>query len=1211
MMTRGHWVGATRLLAFGTLLTAALADRAATAGPATYDRDSKSFRLTYTFADLPGAGIGDQVVGAAYKPTPEEEQTVKALTALVSDVLFRATDGRGKVGRLDFVDDIKNADLVISRTGKPASPGWANRGAIDNQPGYVVLYYQSLVPFIKQDVVYTATHELCHYIFNLTDEYRPNLPIGCPVREGAACLMDNYYSSVRGYMGRFCNEAEHVKTRAQPISCQQMVDNFFNARQVSKDAGAVLAVSDPRQGLIETTIGKVKAKNLEAVANKKPLLGGLKAFAKTMLTGLVENFNGGSATKAIFTPDQLVKAVDLIVRAGTFIPAARPERLAEVLFTQIKAEATRIGANVQNEKSESTRASRIKSHLAKFVGEMLKQKVFAPADFPKDQQKEVIDRLARDEARSAQDKALDRFVGIGDVNVRMNREIASNIVDVLDELGAPGIAARRAVLRQFDDELKQFSIPGRTAASFGRRRTRFINPDPLDNSKYGMVLTQGGVFPYVAIRDRGFQEFSRLIDRERIELVEPRFQPENLVVGGLPLDVRIERPFEGAEASVDARVRAQRNISFQALLNDLFDQVQRDRLENVALLVPPGGLPSGVEQSLNVLRGKLPQGADVRLDIVLVGPTSIPTSLRDLSVRSRGSVLTITDLDEVGAIAQRLKNEQTSGSWLIVPQQGTIPQGIAPPSAADLGDQIATAKAIYAGGDTPMEGFADKFKGVRGPLNTAAGDVRKILRENRDGMTQQVRARVDEAVTHLEQMRLLFAKLDGDRAGYEPLIDAARAPVEEKNYPTRNTTYLRDIAAVKVELEATKGLIASAVVLPVSQDQPDQKADEANVAQADAAQALSAKITNSQLPESFGENLVNLDKLVRRHEKVLSAALVATNDNVPIFQRVDRKDLDTHRRQAESGANPKKPSPIDALTDLSPTSQRIRLARFYVEENAVGPDAELELLVGLSRPLPAVNIADGLPVMELYNDAGEPVGAGNLLPDLATTTSTLLVYRVQRPQGLEERGYTPFLRLSEETVNALQENDLNFTFSVGSTRRNLQLLASVVDDMADNTRGTLRTSSREAVVEVHVSAGSAVLGATVKGFCQKIVPGSDPITIESVEFKDEGQVVRAGLDAQAEIRDKAAGDGIYTGKVSLNGVTRASEFRIFIQADTTDGQAHFIALDDPNRGRPAHPNPNARADPAHPDAAAKSQADAEGPVLKFQRATSVHFRVEP
>ena len=143
------------------------------------------------------------------------------------------------------------------------------------------------------------------------------------------------------------------------------------------------------------------------------------------------------------------------------------------------------------------------------------------------------------------------------------------------------------------------------------------------------MLTQGGVVPYVLVRDRGFEDFSRLIDRERIELVQPRFQSDGLP-GGQPLSVRIDRPFEAAQFANLPQIRQERNTSFQALLRDLYDQIERDRLENLVVLVPPGGLPPGLEQSLTVFKAKLAKGVDVRLDIAIVGSESIPTTLRDL-----------------------------------------------------------------------------------------------------------------------------------------------------------------------------------------------------------------------------------------------------------------------------------------------------------------------------------------------------------------------------------------------------------------------------------------------------------------------------------------------------------------------------------------------------------------------------------------------------
>ncbi len=1253
-----------KLLAIAAWPVGGLFSAPAHAGPATYDKDSKSFHLTYTFANLAGAGIGDQVVGAAYKPAPDEEALVKSLAGLVSDVLFKATEGRAKIGQLDYVDDIKNADIVVSKTGTPASGGWANRGAIDHRPGYLVLYYQTLLPCIKQDVVYTGAHEFCHYAFNLVDEYTPNASSPCPNRSGPGCLMDNYYSSVRGYMGRFCNDSEHTSSADQPQSCQSIVNKFFTDRGVQPDPTAVAGSGangiDPRQSMIETTIGKVKAKHLEDIAKKKPgsssgtSTGGLRTFAKNFLNDLVSDFNRNNPNKsnqAIFTPSQISQAIDMIVRVGTVLPALKPAGLGVALFEQIKAEAVRLGLEVASVKSESSRVSKIKSQLQGFVAQMEKNNLFVKDDFPKDQQKDLIERLAKAEGRNQKDKDMDRLLGLSDVNTRMNREVAANIVDILDAVDAPGIPARRAVLRQFDEELKKFSIPGRTAARFGRRRTRFINPDPYDpagTGRYDYVVTQGGVFPYISARDRGFSDFARLIDRARIELVEPRFSAESLL-GGEPIDVRIERPFEAATSSNEPRIKAQRNINFQALLTDLYDQIQRDRLENVAVLVPPGNLPPGIEQSLDVLRAKI-QGVDVRLDLVLVGPATIPTTLRDLSVRSGGSILTITDIDEIGAIAQRLKNEQTSGAWIVVPQQGTIPPTAPAKPREGIEELIKKADSLSARIEFLLKFALDSLSN-EGALKVDLNPVK---------VTPDVIARANEAKIVIKQMITFLDMLVHDTDPPSDLgVDDRRGPFQEPN-----TRLGKHIVFLKQQIEAAKKLIELSKKLPLSNvdiksdkkliepfnqlpkwnDESDQKQVKADY------EAVKKKI--DELPEStftsdpsarlslliallqedkmlgeelqdkmLGKDLIKLDTLTRYYEKILDAALTKSNDYVPIFERIDRTQLEDSRKLLEAAFNPNKPSPIDQIHQIQMKSRpnAIRLARFYVEKDAVSPEkdavspsADLELIVGLSRPLPKLDPPATRPVLEIYNDAGALVDRmQKVVFDESKSSETLLVYRVEFPRVLPEDGYTPFLILDQRVPKVLENNDLNFTFSAGSTRHNVQLLASVIDDVTDNSRGTLHSSDRDAVIEVHVSAGSAILGAKMVGFYQEITQGSDPIIVQTVEFQDEGQLVRPALGDQPEIRDKQKDDGIYTAAIPINAVHVGTEFRVFIQADTTDGHAKYIPLDDPNRGNPAKNDPSLGQDAKKAEKVQKSQATIEGTALKFQRATSIHFRVEP
>ena len=69
----------------------------------------------------------------------------------------------------------------------------------------------------------------------------------------------------------------------------------------------------------------------------------------------------------------------------------------------------------------------------------------------------------------------------------------------------------------------------------------------------------------------------------------------------------------------------------------------------------------------------------------------------------------MSDLDEIGAIAQRLKNEQGSGSWIIIPQQGTIPVDAKLPVKPTLSkEQIS---AVVNGVQEVAEGFRAEIEG--------------------------------------------------------------------------------------------------------------------------------------------------------------------------------------------------------------------------------------------------------------------------------------------------------------------------------------------------------------------------------------------------------------------------------------------------------------------------------------------------------------------
>jgi hypothetical protein len=1214
-------------------------------GPATYDKDSKSFTFRYTFTTL--ASGGDNV-GAVTKPTTEQEQNVRNLVSAVSQVLSQATEGRATVGRLDYVDDVKDADIVISLTGNPASAGVSQLSASDGKPGHILLYYQTLLPEIRQDVIFTVVHELGHYLFGLMDEYRPDLfPGGCPNgRPGPGCLMDNYLSGARGWMGRFCRATEHNKEAAQPQSCQEIVDKFFADRGVlDKDANAA-GIGGGKQAVITAALGQVRAEATKrtnkrgASTSSSSLISGLASFARKTLTSLISDFNQDNPNKAIFTPDQIKQAVDLITKAGSVLPVGKPSGLKPEVFDMIVTEAQRLGQEFAS-KTPTSRQTAVRSGLNSFLKSLLTQNQFAPENFDANEQKLLVNQLAQKESRSDQDKALDQIMGVGNVSIQLEREIAQNIVTILDELDAPGTRKRLDFLVNIDKQLKLLSIPGRTSSGFGLRRSRFITPDPI-STDFQYVLTQGGVFPYNDVRDRGFINFSRLISRERIELVRPRFGAN--AVSDRPLAVRIDRPLEPQSTTDFEVLRQQSNEDLGAFLSDVFNNLERNRLENITILVPPGGLPVELSQLLRVFKTKLRDNYDVRLDVVLTGAADIPDELRDLCVRSLGSVISLTDIDELGAIAQRLKNEQSSGCWVIIPQQSSLPSAAAlvaenqaKTEAGRISDEIVKRTPAYTAMIKKATDSLSDAVSATPPLTEPARTQVDYANTNTkafDGIIQQLRSSIDPKSIDL-------TKTDEDThrkvAGVVLLIGTARDQLKRLEASLQLSAKRKDLLAQATTTTATT-TPAPTTTTPTT------------TTKLSADQALLALATFSDefiRPKSDKDPTSKLDDLkayLRLYELWLVNALTATKDDrVPIYHRLDRSRLDSLLKAAQTAqASATGGAAVDKLLQAKKDTE-VPLARFYVEKGGAIGDFNIELIVGLSRPLPKIwntstkMYESRVPALTLYSDNGQPVSTSDSdarIPtyDRSTSTETLLVYRVQDPTRIPEGWYTPVLGLDKDVLDLLKNplvaaagkdaailNDLNFTFSVGSLRPNVRLTASLIQPENAQAKGVLYAKDK-ATIEVLLSAGSPVRFAQVVGYYQRIIKGNAEINTYVAKFSDDGTN-----------GDRVKDDGIYTGEILLGDVQVDTELRVFVQADTTDGKARFIALDDPNRddgnadtngsstgtSTGSSSSASKKDDATRTKTLAKAASDAqkattaaEGEVFKFQRATSVHFLVK-
>ncbi|CAN5864554.1 hypothetical protein BH23PLA1_BH23PLA1_16200 [soil metagenome] len=1157
-------------LGFWTLLVfpGLLAGGSPRAEAATYNPETGDFRFTYTFANLPG--VFGSTVGQVQRPTAEQQQVVRRLLGQVSQVLEQITDGRARIGRLDYVDNIRDADLVISLTGRPQSPGWAHKRAFDSPVGQIALYYQTLEPFVTQDVVFTVVHELCHYIFGLDDMYdRSMYPRGVPARPGPGSLMDNYFASARGYMGRMDNAEEWreaispaSRARSQGKSSQEIIEEFFATRGGPPRArgGGITTAEQAKATVVASAVAKTQ-EDLRREAEQGGLararvFSGYRArtLARENLQRIIEQLNRCRAGQVVFCRDQLGRTIDLVGRVAGAVDLGRPETLSESVYEAIRERARTLGAEAASEPSAIRRQSTIRRGLQDFLRALINQGLVDHREFGRAPQRELIQQLVNQESLGAQERALTRLVGVTDLTSQLQLGIADDLIRVLDALDEPGIAERLDALRRIQEQLSEFGIPGRNFEQFGTRRSRFINPDPID-SRFDHVITQAGVFPYATIRDRGFEDFARLIEsrRGRIELVIPAFQE----IGGAaaPRLARIDRP--GMAGDLDRFRREQRQVGLQTFLNEVISQLDRNRLENITVLVPPGGLPRSLGDRLRFLQADLRPGTDVRLDIVMVGPEGIEEELRSLAVSTGGAVLTVADIDEIGAIAQFLRNEQTQGSWVIIPQQGTISGRADDPEMDDLvklaealREETAAIRKIPGVGRLP-DHFTRMFDLIDQNLQAIAGKNLEETRHLNFELLQRIGIVKDEFATILEQPEDLAPRP-------EPVAAEAEDPG------------------------------------PALPEPPD---DEAGPGEPPAGRC----------PQQDREQVAGL---IRQYERALEVALLKSGDDLPIYARINRREQEELRRRLEAQALAA-PAGLNR-PDLGPN--RVRLARFWAEG-----EAEFELVVGLSRPLPAIPDRDRgelvpcpRPDLRLDDDLGaESIESAKVVFDADNSTETLLVYRVRYSEGVPGSGlrqgwYNPVLDLDPAAMQQIRDNrqEINFTFSIASRRPNIQLIAELVQELGPGQwrRGTLLRQEGPAIVRVQVAGPSPVREARMTAFVQRISRGACPIDTFAVPLLDDGE----GQDDQAD-------DGIYTAVIPLDGIEddRPTEFRVFIQAETVD-QGRYIALDTPANDEQQRESLEATAARGNSTRAVREATEqAEGRALRFQRATKLHFLVRP
>ena len=624
------------------------------AGDGPFNPKDRTFSLSYIYRDLPStqsltSSSEADVLSSTGSTLPNDDQKaqITRFWALVSEKLGVVTGNRGTLGQLTEVHNIASADAVISMTGsvRPtyggawAQPlGWNNGGTLN-------LYYNDLVNNDTEDVVETVVHELCHYLFGLPDEYSLDGTLLCPQGTSTTCcLMDNYHHR---WNGRLCTGADHNAlapgaNRLTPaiadhsLSCQDIVDNFFKQYTL----GAVpalkpLTVKPPRRFARLSTTNRSKV-----LVNAKQILAKLIKEGKAITTEIRNDLTAAVAN-------------DLLKTGSNDLLGLVPGLVDDLIFKQL-------GAPI----------------ILKPIADVLEKHAL-------DLARSIIDPNGK--AAAIETKLFALFKNQVDAGkLGASPTFGDDVPKYISSLAQSAAEGNLAI-----------PIADRPLGNRAKRRSTVIIEPPIlvfNPGTVGLddVVTQASsTSNYNDLRKQNGLSFARLVNLDRINALSATSSGDDskgITVGLHPLDSRQTRNVfsldtdEGKGTSNDPKNKQNlanevfkvREGRLDQILELVRDQIAQEKLENIVVLIPPGGLTDHFNSGFEKLAAAFIGKADLRLDIAVVGSSPIPARLRDFVVRTNGSILTVTDSDEVGAVAQRLAGAQTQGTWISVPQQDML-----------------------------------------------------------------------------------------------------------------------------------------------------------------------------------------------------------------------------------------------------------------------------------------------------------------------------------------------------------------------------------------------------------------------------------------------------------------------------------------------------------------------------------------------------------
>ncbi len=658
----------------------------AAAGPGTYDPATRTFNLTYTYAVVPSAGMmGSQLeqLGQVQPATQDQDAKIRAYFAAVSDKLWQASGQRGKIGALNCVNNVKQADIIISPTGKIGRGGYATPGGFEDRQGHLVISYEDLTVSGKDiDAQLTIFHELCHYLFALPDEYRDGEQAGlCPIQNGSGpgCLMDNYWfdGPRHGWYGRFCNGDHNAQAplpgtvitgQTPQQTCQQLIDLFFQshlkgsaAANPPPDAGASAGGAgagtsgtsggvqptpdDPFTGIFDSLVNATGSFLRNLIQDSKdagktaPSAGSLRSRAEKFLRNQVA-FGRQTATMNSPTPDQIKRGVEIALKTALTSRLSAPQRFSKPFVDQLTQKAREIAAkelgkpgNASLTASSLTASAAARTRATTTLQRRIETELttFARGALG------LTDRnLSSDQrAFSPEEKAYIKQVST-DASTQANAEDNSPLGQYI-AAAKVHIRISQLIARMSLDTRDELGVPGTDImrdllSDYERQLLKYALPGKT-YSGFGLRRTvifapmpadpQDDYFPLQATPSYTYALFRQLIIAEIRSLITRErilLVPEDMTPG--------DPDPAGKVKNLDGKHRmhlVRQQITF------LTDQVRRNRFDNIIWINPAGGLPEDLGDELESLRKRMALNPDVRLDIISVDTGSVPERLIDLS----------------------------------------------------------------------------------------------------------------------------------------------------------------------------------------------------------------------------------------------------------------------------------------------------------------------------------------------------------------------------------------------------------------------------------------------------------------------------------------------------------------------------------------------------------------------------------------------------